>query len=203
MVRTRQSARLEAARQAKITPSQDKVVEEDHVSSHEQERESSSGVAEGELADSEEVDKIHEEIRLQPSDDEERERLPEVLTLESCEATTRASAISSRSREKAAMDKSSEVTSRLDPGADMMGQLYLNYDLESVLGGRGKAWPLDSRGRDPHHELMKKSVITPDFEKREAAPPISQPRYVTQKTKKVSGRGGWKGTRQNLSCLNG
>ena len=35
-------------------------------------------------------------------------------------------------------------------------------------------------------DLLKRSVITPDFEKKEVAPPINQSRFALQKLRKVS-----------------
>ena len=198
MVRTRQSARLEAARQAKIVQSQEKVVQEEHVSSDEEEGGSSSDEdSGGEMADSvslSSTEGLLDKKIMDPGEGQtqkivnrsDSDCLPDVLSLESCEEPVRAATISIRPRELKAKD-GCEVSSSLDPGPDMMGQLYLNFDLERVVEERGKRrlQPLGPGGRGPLHELMKKSVITTDFEKREAAPPITQSRYTAQKTKKV------------------
>ena len=41
--------------------------------------------------------------------------------------------------------------------------------MESVTDRQGEVnLSLDQGGHDPHHKLMKKGVITPDFEKRDS-----------------------------------
>lgn len=204
MVRTRLSARLEAARQAKVVQSQEKVVLQEHVSSDEEEGGSSSDEdSGGEMANLVSLSPARELVgkkmidpgegqtqKIVDRSDDEHECLPDVLSLKSCEGPMRAATISARPREWRGKDRC-EVSSSLDPGPDVMGQLYLKFDLESVVEKHGKRHPqpLGQGGRDPLHELMKKSVITADFEKREAAPPISQSRYAAQKMKKVRALG--------------
>ena len=63
---------------------------------------------------------------------------------------------------------------------------YFSFDVESVTDRLVKVnLSLDQGGCDPHHKLMKKSVITPDFAKRDSAPPIIQSSYAIQRMKKV------------------
>lgn len=44
------------------------------------------------------------------------------------------------------------------------------------------------RQREEEHPIMKKSVITPDFEQKESAPPISRSKRARLKEKKVRKR---------------
>ena len=179
MVRTRQRARLEAAQEAKATQySQEKVVEEDVQPTDDDKvtESSSEDSSEEELPDEESP------VRLEQSDNEP-ERLPDVLALESSDDTTRVIPIAHREKVQVNIG---ELSSSLDPGPEMKGELYFSFDVESVTDRQGKVkLSQDQGGRDPHHKLMKKSVITPDFEKRESAPPITQSRYAIQRMKKV------------------
>ncbi|KAM7409948.1 hypothetical protein PAMA_001435 [Pampus argenteus] len=67
-----------------------------------------------------------------------------------------------------------ELSSRIDPGIRMkeLGGLYINFD-----GSKSK--PVSSslqklKGKKIQDEVMKKSVIGPDFEKKDAVPPYSE-----------------------------
>lgn len=170
MVRTRRSARLEAARQAEVVHSQEKAVQEEHVSSDEEEGGSSSDEdSKGEMADSVSLSPAGELVHRKTIDtkegqterkversDDERECLPDVLSLGSCEDPVRTTTISARPGERKAKVMC-EVSSSLDPGPDMMGRLYLNFDLESVVEDRGqRRQPLGPGGHDPLHELNEK-----------------------------------------------
>ena len=189
MVRTRQAARLEAAaQQAKSTQSEEKAVTEQPA--NEKLNEPSSDDSGGEDSS----DGEHVQSGEQPQspsgqkqlDSQGKECLPDILTLDdSDDVLMRGVPLPSLQAEK--FVDVSKPSSSLDPGQEMKGELYFSFDVESVMSGHGKGRSLVERGRghDPHYELMKKSVITPDFEKRESAPPISHSRYAIQKTKKV------------------
>lgn len=188
MVRTRQRARLEAAQLAKSTQSEEKDVEEEPAFNGEPSSDNSGGedsgsenVQPGEQAQS----PSHASGRKQ-LDSAEMEYLPDILTLDNSDEVITTGAPLPSLRERKVVDVSKPL-SKLDPGQEMKGELYFSFDVESLMGGRGKGRSLleQKGGHDPYHELMKKSVITPDFEKRESAPPISKSRYAIQKTKKV------------------
>lgn len=59
--------------------------------------------------------------------------------------------------------------------------LYFSFDQEEILRSSNKGIFVE----DVDKELMKRSVITPDFERKERAPAMSQSRYTLQKTRKV------------------
>lgn len=188
MVKTRQRARLEAEQQARSTQEQDKDVKEQSDNDDES-SEPSSDDSGGEISDSEQVQSGEQA----PSPSEQKqpdsggvECLPDILTLDNSDEVLIRGVPLPSLREKKIIDLS-KPSSKLDPGQDMNGELYFSFDVESLVGGCGKGRSLVEQrgGRDPHHELMKKSVITPDFEKRESAPPINHSRYAIQKMKKV------------------
>ena len=178
MVKTRQCTKLQAAGEAEISKAQSKSVEEELSS----EDESSSEVSEEEMSEKDVSDGEGSTQGGGEEEDGELVCLPDILSLESRSEETKTVDISTKKK----WAETSELSSHLDPGTEMNGQLYFSFDVESVVSGRGKGNPpLDQGGRDPHHELMKKSVITADFEKRESAPPISRSRYAIEKMKKV------------------
>lgn len=190
MVKTRQRARLEAAQQAQSAQEQDKGVKEQPDNDDEL-SEPSSDDSGGEISDSEQTQSGEQA----PSPSEQKQSdsggvacLPNILTLDNSDEVLITGVPLPSLREKKHVDLS-RPSSKLDPGQDMNGELYFSFDVENLVGGCGKGRSLveqRSRGeRDPHHELMKKSVITPDFEKRESAPPINHSRYAIQKMKKV------------------
>ena len=182
MVKTRQRTRLEAAEREKAAQEQEKCTKEQPSSDDDKLSEPSSDDSEGEnvlqLAESPSEEK--------QSDSRGIECLPDILTLGNSDDVLVKGAPLPSLRERKIVDVS-KPSSSLDPGQDMMGELYFSFDVESLVGGCGKGRGLVEQrgGRDPHHDLMKKSVITPDFEKKESAPPINNSRYAIQKMKKV------------------
>ncbi|XP_029906235.1 deoxynucleotidyltransferase terminal-interacting protein 2 [Myripristis murdjan] len=78
-----------------------------------------------------------------------------------------------------------ELSSRIDPGLRVkeLGGLYINFD-----GSKSK--PVSSslkklKKQKIHDEVMKKSVIGPDFEKKDAVPPYSEAKQVLKKKHRV------------------
>ena len=182
MVKTRQRARLEAAQEEKSIQEQEKGAKEQSAND-DKSSEPSSDYSGGEVSDSELAESPSEQKQ---SDSGGVECLPDILTLDNSDEVLIRGASLPSLREKKVVDLS-KPSSSLDPGQDMKGDLYFSFDVESLLGGCGKGRSLVEQwgGCDPHRELMKKSVITPDFEKRESAPPINHSRYAIQKKKKV------------------
>ena len=62
-----------------------------------------------------------------------------------------------------------------------MEELYFSYDRDTILSQPHSSLVVDDLDKD----LMKRSVITPDFEKKECAPPVFQSRVALKKMKKV------------------
>ena len=187
MVKTRQRARLEAAQQEKLAKEQEKDAKEQPINDDKSSEPSSDHESEGEMSDSEHKQLADDTSEQKQSDNGRVECLPDILTLDnSDEVLIRGAPPLPLLREKKVVDLSKPCSS-LDPGQDLMGELYFSFDVESLVGGCGKGRSLLEQrgGHDPHHKLMKKSIITPDFEKRESAPPISHSRYAIQKMKKV------------------
>lgn len=181
MMRTRQRARLEAAQEAeKSAQEQVKDVTKEPPASDDKSSEPSSDDSEGDVSESEQVQLAKQ------SDSGGVECLPDILTLDDSDEVLIRGAPLPSLRDKKVVDLNKPASS-LDPGQDMKGQLYFSFDVESLVGGCGKGRSLVEQrgGHDPHYELMKKSVITPDFEKKESAPPINRSRYAIQKMKKV------------------
>jgi hypothetical protein len=185
MVKTRLRARLEAAQQEKAAQEQEKSIKE-QPANDDKSSEPSSDDSEGEASESENLQLVESPSEQKQSDNGEMECLPDILTLDNSDEVLIKGAPLPSLRESKVMEVS-KPSSSLDPGQDIMGELYFSFDVESLVGGCGKGRGLVEQrgGRDPHHALMKKSVITPDFEKRESAPPINQSRYAIQKMKKV------------------
>ena len=187
MVKTRQRTRLEAAEREKAAQEQEKCTKEQPASDGDKLSEPSSDDSEGEMSEGENVLQLAESpSEEKQSDSKGTECLPDILTLGNSDDVLIKGAPLPSLRDRKLVDVS-KPSSSLDPGQDMMGDLYFSFDVESLVGGCGKGRGLVGQrgGRDPHHDLMKKSVITPDFEKKESAPPISNSRYVIQKMKKV------------------
>ena len=64
----------------------------------------------------------------------------------------------------------------------MTKELYFSYSKEAILSpSQGSSLVVG----DVDGELMKKSIITADLEKKELVPPASLSRYALQKQKKV------------------
>lgn len=91
-----------------------------------------------------------------------------------------------------------QLSSSLDPGLE---EEELYFDLSAISGGNEKV-QVTKPAADPLKEvtqrvysisdlsllfpqLMKKSVLTSDFEKKDSAPPLKQPYYKLQKLRKV------------------
>lgn len=190
MVKTRLRAKLEASGEVPPPPVQEDVsgkrLEITDEASESSSQASDEKVSSSELSDEGEEEEIESKNgELGQSDDEAR--LPDIMTLQSSDEVAMGTSLSAGKKK---MVSTSELSSCLDPGPDMAGQLYFSFDVESAVGGRGQQGLSLSVGgaggkRDPHHELMKKSVITSDFEKREYAPVINRSRYAVQKMKKV------------------
>ncbi|XP_034005606.1 deoxynucleotidyltransferase terminal-interacting protein 2 [Trematomus bernacchii] len=73
-----------------------------------------------------------------------------------------------------------ELSSRIDPGIRMkeLGGLYINFD-----GGKSKVVSSSLqklRDKKIQDEVMKKSVMGPDFEKNDAVPPYSEAKKATK-----------------------
>ena len=187
MVKTRQRTRLEAAEREKAAQEQEKCTKEQPASDGDKLSEPSSDDSEGEVSEGENVLQLAESpSEEKQSDSRGIECLPDILTLGDSDDVLIKGAPLPSLRERKLVDVS-KPSSSLDPGQDMMGDLYFSFDVESLVGGCDKGRGLVEKrgGRDPHHDLMKKSVITPDFEKKESAPPINNSRYAIQKMKKV------------------
>ncbi|XP_077440689.1 deoxynucleotidyltransferase terminal-interacting protein 2 isoform X2 [Vanacampus margaritifer] len=78
-----------------------------------------------------------------------------------------------------------EMSTRIDPGINMrrLGGLYITLD-----GGKSK--PSSSsvnrqKGKKDQDEVMKKSVMGPDFEKKDAVPPYSETKQALKKKHRV------------------
>ncbi|XP_068599184.1 deoxynucleotidyltransferase terminal-interacting protein 2 [Brachionichthys hirsutus] len=78
-----------------------------------------------------------------------------------------------------------EMSSRIDPGIRMkeLGGLYINFD-----GSKSK--PVSSslqklKEKKIQDEVMKKSVIGPDFEKKEAVPPYAESKRALKSKRRV------------------
>ena len=186
MVKTRQRTRLEAAEREKAAQEQEKNVEEQPANDGDKLSGPSSDDSEGEVSEGENVQLAESTSEQKQSDNGGVECLPDILALDNSDEVLIKGAPLPSLRERKLVD-ASKPSSSLDPGQDLMGELYFSFDVESLVGGCGKGRGLVDQGggRDPHHELMKKSVITPDFEKRESAPPINNSHYAIQKMKKV------------------
>ena len=70
------------------------------------------------------------------------------------------------------------LASSLQPG--ITEELYFSFDQEEILRSSHRGTFLEDVD-----EVMKRSIITPDFERKERVPAISQSRYTLQKIRKV------------------
>lgn len=108
------------------------------------------------------------------SDKKEDTFLPDILTLDK-------QSTSAKLEDDVAVD----LASSLDPGP--LPQLYFSCDpeqLESRLLG-GHSTRSRSRLETVEEEVMKKSVLSADFEQLECAPAMTQSRYAISKMRKV------------------
>ena len=71
------------------------------------------------------------------------------------------------------------LASSLQPG--ITEELYFSFDQEEILRSSHRGNFLE----DIDEEVMKRSVITPDFERKERVPAVNQSRYTLQKMRKV------------------
>ena len=72
-----------------------------------------------------------------------------------------------------------DLASSLQPG--ITEELYFSFDQEEILRSSHRGNFLE----DVDEEVMKRSVITPDFERKERVPAVNQSRYTLQKMRKV------------------
>ena len=79
-----------------------------------------------------------------------------------------------------------KLASELDPGPQP--QLYFTSDpdkMVTALMGSSRCEKRVCSQKQAPKDLLKKSIITSDFERKECAPPISQSRYAVKRMKKV------------------
>ncbi|KAL8178290.1 UNVERIFIED_CONTAM: hypothetical protein K2H54_039498 [Gekko kuhli] len=76
------------------------------------------------------------------------------------------------------------LSSSIDPGLNLkdLGGLYINLDAGKQQPGSHGIVPLKERKKD---ELLQKSTITPDFEKRECVPPLTESVYQLKKQRRA------------------
>ena len=72
-----------------------------------------------------------------------------------------------------------DLASSLQPG--ITEELYFSFDQEEILRSSHRGNFLE----DVDEEVMKRSVITPDFERKERVPAVNHSRYTLQKMRKV------------------
>ncbi|XP_041704914.1 deoxynucleotidyltransferase terminal-interacting protein 2 [Coregonus clupeaformis] len=74
-----------------------------------------------------------------------------------------------------------ELSSRIDPGLKVkeLGGLYINFD-----GSKSKTVSNSLKEQKSQDELMKKSVIGPEFEKRDAVPPYRESKQAAKLKRK-------------------
>ncbi|KAM3841539.1 deoxynucleotidyltransferase terminal-interacting protein 2 isoform 1-T1 [Vipera latastei] len=75
-------------------------------------------------------------------------------------------------------------SSSIDPGLNIkqFGGLYINFDSGKQKSGSHEVAPLKEKKRD---ELLQKSIITPDFEKKECVPPLRQSVHQLKKQRRI------------------
>ncbi|XP_015268828.1 PREDICTED: deoxynucleotidyltransferase terminal-interacting protein 2 [Gekko japonicus] len=76
------------------------------------------------------------------------------------------------------------LSSSIDPGLNLkdLGGLYINFDAGKQQPGSRGIVPLKEKKKD---ELLQKSTITPDFEKRECVPPLTESVYQLKKQRRA------------------
>ncbi|XP_069836417.1 deoxynucleotidyltransferase terminal-interacting protein 2-like [Dendropsophus ebraccatus] len=82
--------------------------------------------------------------------------------------------------------KGLELSTSIDTGINLkkMGGLYISFDAEKPKPGPSLLSKM-KKGIKKQDELLRKSVITPDFEKKESVPPIKESRYKLKKLRKM------------------
>ncbi|XP_066480452.1 deoxynucleotidyltransferase terminal-interacting protein 2 [Tiliqua scincoides] len=75
-------------------------------------------------------------------------------------------------------------SSSIDPGLNVkqLGGLYIDFDAGKLKSGSHGIVPLKEKKKD---ELLQKSIITPDFEKKECIPPLKESAYQLKKQRRV------------------
>ncbi|XP_015680412.1 deoxynucleotidyltransferase terminal-interacting protein 2 isoform X3 [Protobothrops mucrosquamatus] len=75
-------------------------------------------------------------------------------------------------------------SSSIDPGLNIkqFGGLYINFDSGKQKSGSHEVAPLKEKKRD---ELLQKSIITPDFEKKECVPPLRESIHQLKKQRRI------------------
>uniref|UniRef100_J3S8I9 Deoxynucleotidyltransferase terminal-interacting protein 2-like n=1 Tax=Crotalus adamanteus TaxID=8729 RepID=J3S8I9_CROAD len=75
-------------------------------------------------------------------------------------------------------------SSSIDPGLNIkqFGGLYINFDSGKQKSGSHEVVPLKEKKRD---ELLQKSIITPDFEKKECVPPLRESIHQLKKQRRI------------------
>ncbi|XP_032073978.1 deoxynucleotidyltransferase terminal-interacting protein 2 isoform X2 [Thamnophis elegans] len=75
-------------------------------------------------------------------------------------------------------------SSSIDPGLNIkqFGGLYINFGLGKQKPGSHDVPPLKEKKTD---ELLQKSIITPDFEKKESVPPLRESVHQLKKQRKI------------------
>ncbi|XP_033007440.1 deoxynucleotidyltransferase terminal-interacting protein 2 isoform X1 [Lacerta agilis] len=75
-------------------------------------------------------------------------------------------------------------SSSIDPGLNVknLGGLYISFDAGKQKSGFHGVVPLKDKKKD---ELLKKSVITPDFEKKESVPPLKESVHQLKKQRRA------------------
>ncbi|XP_061539020.1 deoxynucleotidyltransferase terminal-interacting protein 2 [Phycodurus eques] len=77
-----------------------------------------------------------------------------------------------------------EMSSRIDPGINMrqLGGLYITFDGSKSKPGSSSVHRPKEMDQD---EVMKKSVLSPDFEKKDAVPPYSESKHALKRKRRV------------------
>ncbi|XP_020644314.3 deoxynucleotidyltransferase terminal-interacting protein 2 isoform X1 [Pogona vitticeps] len=75
------------------------------------------------------------------------------------------------------------LSSSIDPGLNMkkLGGLYISFDAERQKSRSHGVVPLKEKKKD---ELLQKSIITPDFEKKECIPPLRESVHQLKKQRR-------------------
>ncbi|XP_053247638.1 LOW QUALITY PROTEIN: deoxynucleotidyltransferase terminal-interacting protein 2 [Podarcis raffonei] len=75
-------------------------------------------------------------------------------------------------------------SSSIDPGLNVknLGGSYISFDAGKQKSGFHRVVPLKEKKKD---ELLKKSVITPDFEKKESVPPLKESVHQLKKQRRA------------------
>ncbi|XP_050816955.1 deoxynucleotidyltransferase terminal-interacting protein 2 [Gopherus flavomarginatus] len=76
------------------------------------------------------------------------------------------------------------LSSSIDPGLDIkrLGGLYISFDAGKQKAGSSAIKQLKGEKKD---ELLKKSIITPDFEKKDCVPPFKESIHQIKKQRKA------------------